>query len=297
MTNIKKVAREGYLYAFKDEHGNYNFELENLLGQIEGPTKPILEKLNHCDGPVSITAEQKEILSSFVTCQAIRTPAYMNSLKGAYADFAKLMSQVHASNKGQFERYVRSAREAGVDLPEDLDVEKIREFALSGDYTIEVEESPYFLAQAMDHIEALYPCIVSKTLELLKSNSEYFITSDHPVVRLPDMNLPRFYRGGFLNSDLFFPVGNEAALYFRTVPDPNPPENPDESIDVPLINIKPSDTRKFNAITIEHAENYLYSCEENPTAQKLFDNTTERKRIRVSNPFEIRESRRTKENR
>ncbi len=130
MTNIKKVAREGYLYAFKDEHGNYNFELENLLGQIEGPTKPILEKLNHCDGPVSITAEQKEILSSFVTFQAIRTPAYMNSLQGAYTDFAKLISQVCASNKGWFERSVQSAREAGVDLPEDLDVESIREFAL-----------------------------------------------------------------------------------------------------------------------------------------------------------------------
>ncbi len=113
-------------------------------------------------------------------------------------------------------------------------------------------------------------------------------------MRLPDMNLPRFYRGGFLNSDLFFPVGSEAALYFRTVSDPRPLEG-DESVNVPLFNMQSSDTRKFNAITIEHAENYLYSCEENPTAQKLFDNTTKRKRMRVSNPFETRESSRTQQ--
>jgi len=185
MTNIKKVAREGYLYAFKDEHGNYNFELENLLGQIEGPTKPILEKLNHCDETVSITAQEKEILSTFVTFQAIRTPAHINSLQGAYADFAKLVSQFSASDKGYFERSVQSARDAGVDLPKDLDVEKLREFALSGDYTIEVEESPYFLAQAVEQIEALYPCIISKELALLKSSNEYFITSAPPLYIQP----------------------------------------------------------------------------------------------------------------
>jgi hypothetical protein len=285
MANIRKVARQSYLYAYEDEDGKRRFEIEEFLGTVESAASPILERFNTSKGPLSITAEERETLSLFVAFQVIRTPAYMNSLRGGNADFMEVVTKMHAQNKDLIEHSIQEAVAAGVDVGQDLDTEKLREFALSDEYTIEAEHGPYFLGQAIKTIEAIYPCILPKELTLLRSSSTSFITSDHPVVLLPDSEAPPLFRGGFLNSDLFLPIGNYTALYFRTVAKPHSAEHSSTGLAVPVLPVSPFRTRKLNKMTLGHAENYLYASEENSAIQKLFDKTSPPTRIHVEHPF------------
>jgi len=269
-----------------DEDGNRRLEIEQLLGMVESTTMPILKRLNTSEGPFLITAEEKSILSWFATLQIIRTPAFMNSWRKGYADFLTVITKTHAANKQWFEHTLEGARKAGFVAPgKNLDVDRLREAVLTDTYKIEVEQSPYVVMKALESTRVIYPCVICKELELLKSHSTPFITSDHPVVRVPNPEVPHRYRGGFLMSDLFFPVGSETALYLRAVTNPRPLGDPSESIALPLSNLRPFESKCLNKITLTHAEDYLYSSEKNNAIQELFNKTTRPQRIRVAHPY------------
>lgn len=73
-TNAKNVASESRFYDFRIE--DRDATLEPKLAQIEGATKPLLERILDRDSASVVTDAERELLSTFLAVQFTRTKAF-----------------------------------------------------------------------------------------------------------------------------------------------------------------------------------------------------------------------------
>ena len=83
----------------------------------------------------------------------------------------------------------------------------------------------------------VYPCILMKQIVVVRSESSMFLTCDHPVVLVKDLENNPSRGKGFLNSDIFFPIGRNTALILKTASDAQPLENPKESVPIYFLEV------------------------------------------------------------
>src|SRR5437868_665906 len=123
--------------------------------------------------------------------QVARTPAFRESLKQQAAEFVKLNMQTLASNKDAFTHALQEAKKEKPDMP-DVSFEEMRKFIFGEEYKIEMGNENYFLKQAIQLGDHIYPTIMMKDFFILKSKSVEFITSDYPVNLIPHPGVPAF---------------------------------------------------------------------------------------------------------
>jgi hypothetical protein len=102
------------------------------------------------------------------------------------------------------------------------------------------------------------------------------------VCLLPNQNT---LKGGFLFSDVIFPIGRRACLGLFTKRE-QPIASKNQRISILVRKITPVQVRETNKLTISHAENFLFSAEKSRKIQTLFNKTTVPTRIQIINPFE-----------
>lgn len=282
--NINNVAKERHLYSFTDENGQYNTELESALAEMEVVVSKIFEKLNKTEGPILISAQEKSELAYFLAMQVTRTPAFQDSLKQQAAEFAKIHMQMLASNKDAFMHAVDEAKKEKPDMP-DVSFEEMQEFIFGEKYTIEMGNKNYFLKQAIQLGDHIYPTIMMKDMFILKSKTIEFITSDYPVALIPHPGVPAFYGGGFLMSGILVPIGTNTVLFCKNPDNPKEPPKKDEQILLGYREAPPVQAREVNKITINHAERFLFSANKDTKIKELFDKTTTSKRFHIDSPF------------
>ena len=285
LVNTDKIAKEKHLYSFVDESGKYNPELEKIFAEMESVASTVLEKLNSAIGPISISMQEKFDLAYFISMQFARTPAFRDSLKKQAAEFARLNMQVLASNKEALANAIKETRKENPAMP-DKSVEEMQEFILGGEYEIEMTGKNYFLKQAVQLGDALYPTIMMKDIIILKSDSTELITSDYPVNLVPDPSIPPIYGGGFLMSGVLFPIGTNTALFLKNPRNPKERmENKDPMQRIEYKNIPAAHGRWINKVTLNYAERFLFATSLDLKIKELFDQTKEPKRFSVSSPF------------
>ena len=282
--NINNVAKERHLYSFTDEKGQYNTDLESALAEMEVIASKIFEKINKAEGPILISAQEKSELSYFLAMQVARTPAFRDSLKQQSAEFAKLRMQMLVSNKDAFNHAVNEAKKEKPDMP-DISFEEMQKFIFGEKYTIEMGNKNYFLKQAIQLGDHIYPTIMMKDMFILKSKSVEFITSDYPVALIPHPGVPAFYGGGFLMSGILIPIGTNTVLFCKNPDNPKEPQKKDEAISLGYREAPPVQVREVNKITINHAERFLFAASNDVKIKELFDKTTIPKRFYMDSPF------------
>lgn len=282
--NINNAAKERHLYSFTDENGQYNTELESALAKMEAVVSKIFEKLNKAEGPILISAQEKSELAYFLAMQVARTPAFRDSLKLQAAEFAKLHMQMLASNKDAFAHAVQEAKKEKPDMP-DVSYEEMREFIFGEKYTIEMGNENYFLKQAIQLGDHIYPTIMMKDMFILKSKSVEFITSDYPVNLIPHPGVPAFYGGGFLMSGILISIGTHTALFCKNPDNPKEPPKKGEQIPLAYRDAPPAQAREVNKITINHAERFLFAATSDQKIKEIFDKTSVPKRFYMDSPF------------
>jgi len=284
LANIDKVAKERHLYSFTDTNGKYNTQLETIFAEMEQVASKILKKLNNAVGQVSITTQEKTDLAYFLAIQVARTPAFRDSLKEQTAEFAKLNMQMLASNKEAFANTLKGFKERNPDKPDINEVE-LKEYILSEKYEMKMTGEDYFLKQAIELGDAIFPAIMMKDIFILRSSSEELITSDYPVNLIANPAIPPFYAGGFLLSGILFPIGKKTALFCKNPNDPKDPPSKDEEILVGFKEIPPVQARWANKIAIKRAERFLFSSSHNSKIQDIFNKSSKPKRFYMSSPF------------
>ena len=283
--NTHKVAKEKHLYSFTDKEGNLNTNLEIALGEFEGEVKPLLAKLNGAREILEITLTERNRLMTFISLQAVRTPTFRTTLKQTTAKLRQVVMQMYASNKEVFTNLMKRAGKDKV-VMDDISIDDLREFILDETrYTMEAE-GDYFLGQQFQLQDSIFRAIVPKTPLLLRCEDERFITSDHPVLLISNPEVPKMYRGGFLMSDVLFPIGRNVSLVLKTERHPEPITRADQCFPIAVKWISPNEVRQINKITIGHAENYLFASENDENIQTIFDETTRPTRFKIHNPFE-----------
>jgi len=290
LTSIHNVAKEKHLYSFTDMDGKLNTTLEAKLGEFENAATPILTKLGEAGGSIQISVDEFNALMSFVSLQAVRTPAFRKTIEQVSAMHAKTVMQAYAQSKDSLRSIMEKAKayRPEKDFPE-ISVDEVQKFILDESrYTIEVK-GDHFLGHQMKLQDDVFHAIVSKKLALLLSESEAFITSDHPVCLVPHPGVPPFY-GGFRFSDVLFPISRRACLGLITQKNPKAINDKRQKIMVFAMKASPPQVRETNKVTMWHAENFLFASEKNEKMQKLFNKTSVPTRIHMDSPFPRKES-------
>lgn len=282
--NIDKVAKEKHLYSFEID-GELNTDLETAFAEMEGMAGKIIERLNSAEDPIVITAQEKTDLSYFMAMQMTRTPAYRDTLKQQSAEMAKLNMQMLASNKNALAHALKETKKEHPEQP-DVSVDEMQEFILDESrYTVEMGNENYFLKQAVQLGDHIYPAIMMKDFHILRSKSVELITSDYPLNLIPQPGIPAFYQGGFLMSGILFPIGSHTALFCKNPDDPKDPPKSDETVMIGYKEVPPIHGRWINKVTLNHAERFLFAASNNEKIKELFDKTSAPKRFHISSPF------------
>jgi len=285
LASIHNVAKEKHLYSFTDKDGKLNTTLEAKLGEFEDAATPILSKLGEAAGSVQISVDEFNALMSFVSLQAVRTPAFRKTIEQSSAMMAKTVMQAYAQSKDSLRSIMEKAKAHSPDesFP-NTSVEELQEFILDESrYTVE-STGDYFLGQQLKLQDAAFQAIVLKKIALLFSESEAYITSDHPVCLVPHPGVPPMY-GGFRFSDVLFPISRRACLGLITQKHPKAITDKNQKIMVLAMKASPPQVRETNKVTMWHAENFLFASEENEKIQKLFNKTSVPTRIHMDSPF------------
>jgi hypothetical protein len=270
--NIGKVARERNLYV-RDE-------VEQALEAIERAGEPILARLNNPGpGPVlNISGLDEAILARFVGYQATRTPAQRKVMANLHAGVLRAATRFMAAHDPAWESLTPPA-------PPGVDPEMLRRLILEGrsDVTVSGEN---LMLDALEAAEQIARIVWTKQLSVLTAGTdETFLTSDHPVALVRPEDTPSFFGTGFLMSNVAFPIGRKAVLYWTNEDKKQPSKGPEDPVRVYVHAMSPAQTRAINKSALSHAEKYLFSSEKRASVQKLFDRTKQPERVETVPTF------------
>ena len=100
-----------------------------------------------------------------------------------------------------------------------------------------------------------------KNAEILATDGEPVVTSDHPVARDDDL--------GVHNSNLIFPIGKRRILVFGN----RSPQRLSGPLKIEVKSISAVQAREINKATIKHAGRFLLAAVKREPLKRLFDRT------------------------
>lgn len=205
----------GHFYTMEDAEGRRRYELEQLLSEYEGKSKPVIDKLASQE---DISADERSDLAIFIALAAMRTPDMVDSLKalnsGMITDIikhvfsdvdvvaARLKEDPELNEKSDDE--VRTEAKLMVDMAQNDGVQVSTEHRWAVGMAIEValEVAPIFAGR--DWI----------VMHRDKDNKS-FVTTDSPVLLTTTSHRPNNFWGvGYGNADalVFFPLKESCTL-------------------------------------------------------------------------------------
>lgn len=250
-SKAKNVARQRDFYAIDSPEGPDRHLLENEFSKIEGKADWVIKKIIADQKPLKrcLTNEELNDLLLFIGLFATRTPAIRNWLNDVFNRFCQKMSSSILATK---EKFLETARKAGLTDIKEEDYDRFREFHEAGQHRI-IPPKNFLLSETLKQAETITDCLLRRNWILGKSSKHKFITCDHPVsLSWIEPVYPRRPPGfGLKNTQVILPLTPDLCLIgiFETIPEDI--LQLDEE-DVPIINSK----------TLHQASEYLYSSEE-----------------------------------
>lgn len=280
LVSTGNVGKERDLYTLKGERGQPDTIVEETLAGLEGRAAPLLGRLNAATGPVQMTVLERLTLLDYLSVLAVRTPAHLSMLDRMVGGFQEMNAKLRARIPGVLEADLAKLRESNPEAVGDMTAEELRDFILKREYEIGVNRE-YLVAQSIRLSTGVFRCLVMKQLAITVAVDGFFVTSDHPVVVWPDPKIPPFYRGGFLTSDVFVPIGSRAAVMLHGR-ETQVFERKDQVVEVPAKAARGDALTKLNTVTAAHAERFLLASTNSEEIRRIFDETTKPKRVRFS---------------
>ena len=184
-----KLALRSYYYSYTTPGGEKDHGVEEALSRFEGAGIPVLRELAGGRDPSDLTDDERAAFSVFLGFIAVRVPRFRTLVESQAAELIKMVGQVAASDREHFERRIREAMTAaGREIPQD--VEAVRQFALSDQYTVEMD--PLLSLQTMLRLAPTIATYIFKyewrVLEAPTGTA--FVTSDAPLVQVCTEQLP-----------------------------------------------------------------------------------------------------------
>lgn len=288
-SSFDNVGCEGDLYTFLDADGKLNYTVEtHIFGQIDYGLIPLLDRINHSLTAVQLTPSlllsYAEIidLSSFAAFQMMRTPTAIQTLEESFLEMRKKSAKILASNKKEYHKLAQ--RIIPKEEYDEALIEKSRRALLDDTLQMRIEKNSYFLGLALQMTQDALPIFLMKDVIILKTPpGKHLLTSDHPIIKLPNQELPLLLRGGMLGSHIYFPVGSHTAILFLTR---NEAINRCKHLgcikEIPVKVLSPSQVDELNEVCIAHAENFVLSAFKDEELQRKLKNSKKPKRFQIT---------------
>jgi hypothetical protein len=171
------IAKERNFYAFKNEKGEWDDSLEEIIGRaIETPGLPVLQKL--AKGNTRLNWDERAALALLVAFQEVRTPSsFQRTIDYTKAMTERLLREVRAANSTQktIDLVNKDGKKNTVTLAEieesQADLEKENSF----------EKLKLAMGPAMDLYQYYRQMKFTMYYPL---GAQRFITTDNPVIRV-----------------------------------------------------------------------------------------------------------------
>lgn len=185
----RKTAVKSHYYTFTPANGSREPAVEDMLEKIESVGLPVLKDLAVGRDPSDLTQDERAGFSLFVGMLELRVPRWRDSIEKVAEDVMKHALQIAAAHPEYFERTVKKALAATGETAT-KDIESVRQFALSGDYDVDID--PLHSLQMMVKMaptvaEYVFDCRW-RVLEAPEGHA--FFTSDAPLVKVSTVRLP-----------------------------------------------------------------------------------------------------------
>jgi len=190
----KKVAIRSYYYSFATPSGKRD-DVEKLLASLETSGIPVLRALVKGRNPADLSDAERRSFSFFVGMLDVRVPSFRHTIESFAARLIRDAILVEAQHPEYFERKMQEAHAAKDLIPPD-DLEALREFVLSGEYTIQVD--PLLSLQSLIKLApTVAEYVYAYQWRVLEAPPDAaFITSDCPLVKVSTKKLPPPYGWG-----------------------------------------------------------------------------------------------------
>ena len=177
----KNTMLQCHYYTFRDKDGKKHTEIEKFFSIIEGRTKPIIEKV---DDKQKITAEEKEILATFISFQKTRVPDFEKKTNEAHEKMIKKMNQLMFSSKKRVEsQFKKYERDTGKKI--NMSSEEFMNFVQNDKYYIKFPREHSIKLMLNLGKDFIMYFIQMNWLFLWVSPKTSFMTSDNPFMLLP----------------------------------------------------------------------------------------------------------------
>lgn len=194
--------------------------LENAFSPMEGMAANAIATTVR-SGAFPNDEDYSSILN-LICLVAVRNPAMRNAFNAAREHTIKIIGQALVSRKEVFEHNMKSAKDAGYDISDNVTFDEMKEFIEGEEYDIEFHPQGNLRIE-MNAFNTMLPLLGDRTWSLILAPDAgpEFICSDHPVA-LEHKNGPRARIGlGTRHSELFFPLSRRAG-FLGTFEEPLP---------------------------------------------------------------------------
>ncbi|HEX7722737.1 MAG TPA: DUF4238 domain-containing protein [Pyrinomonadaceae bacterium] len=273
---IKSVASaESYYRIEKDDLTIPEDTIDKILSIIEDKAAPLINRIRTGES-LSLSKEEKGTLSIFIALLAFRTPFAQTAMKNLDIAQSKRDLVRLAADKDEFHR---TSRLIEPDTPPEK-IEEHRLLLLDFDehstirHTNAGENEFYFMGQGISIAQELAKILSRKYWQLIESdNSRVFLTSDQPVVLLPDYYHKRGMPVGYYDGRVMLPLTPKRALMMANSPLKNQ-----------IIPITEEKMREYQWYTVTRCYQLVFSHIESEEFQKILDSTEEGEVVRVYLP-------------
>lgn len=205
----------GHFYTMADAEGRRRYELEQLLSEYEGKSKPVIDKLASRE---DISADERSDLAIFIAFAAMRTPDMIDSLKalnaGMITDIMKPMFSdvdvVAARLKDDPEFQDSSDDEVRAEANLMVDM-------VQNDRVQVSTEHRWAVGMAIEMALKVAPIFAGRDWMIMHRDNakKSFVTTDSPVLLTTTSHRPNNFWGvGFGNADALalFPLKESCTL-------------------------------------------------------------------------------------
>ncbi len=190
------TAVQTHYYSVENEDGEKNTEIESFLSQIEGLTKPIIQKVSNKE---EISLEDKEILSSFLGFLMNRVPDFEKSVNKMKEQVVKKVSDMVFSDE-KHAKSIMNRYEKGTGNKIEISAKELVDFHKRGEYTIEIHRNEslrlmldlsFKIANFFRQMDWIFFHAPQKTS---------YVTTDNPLFIVPpdDLDSNSFYGVGLI---------------------------------------------------------------------------------------------------
>ncbi len=247
--------------------GQKSEQVEQLFAQIEGDTKPLMDRLLKAETSIDLESEELSLLSLFMALLYLRGRSCRAKAHNREDQFLKAKMREDTENT---ERFRALTKEVGLRFDNDLKLEETRKLLHNFDehftLTRKRGEEGQLLSMIFETSYPLAEILFNKTWQIYESTERIFVTSDNPLTLMQYSGITPEEVRGFETGVVALPVSPTRCLLLE--PGPNQRK-------LEVLQLSRKGTSQINGSTMFNAYREVYSKFHSKVTKKLFQKTIE----------------------